>query len=135
MIRGPPRSTRTDTLFPYTTLFRSRGRKPRAFLLQQERLALLLRSGRRWRAAPVESASAASCSALLHEQPESKAALRCARAPSSALRAPSPTAHAKGFPTPWTSPPFRSPHLSRPPHSSVEPRVGTECVSTCRSRR
>src|SRR3546814_2464939 len=24
MIRRPPRSTRTDTLFPYTTLFRSR---------------------------------------------------------------------------------------------------------------
>src|SRR3546814_14966068 len=23
MMRGPPRSTRTDTLFPYTTLFRS----------------------------------------------------------------------------------------------------------------
>src|SRR3546814_1550167 len=34
MIRRPPRSTRTDTLFPYTTLFRSRAdarrsRKPR----------------------------------------------------------------------------------------------------------
>src|SRR3546814_17321533 len=30
MIRRPPRSTRTDTLFPYTTLFRSRekGRSP-----------------------------------------------------------------------------------------------------------
>src|SRR3546814_13318540 len=34
MIRRPPRSTRTDTLFPYTTLFRSagcerdRGRRP-----------------------------------------------------------------------------------------------------------
>src|SRR3546814_11444730 len=27
MIRRPPRSTRTDTLFPYTTLFRS-GREP-----------------------------------------------------------------------------------------------------------
>src|SRR3546814_9122583 len=26
MIRRPPRSTRTDTLFPYTTLFRSAGR-------------------------------------------------------------------------------------------------------------
>src|SRR3546814_16012769 len=26
MIRRPPRSTRTDTLFPYTTLFRSRNR-------------------------------------------------------------------------------------------------------------
>src|SRR3546814_11590419 len=30
MIRRPPRSTRTDTLFPYTTLFRSRiGQKDR----------------------------------------------------------------------------------------------------------
>src|SRR3546814_5856671 len=27
MIRRPPRSTRTDTLFPYTTLFRSTGMK------------------------------------------------------------------------------------------------------------
>src|SRR3546814_13414903 len=27
MIRRPPRSTRTDTLFPYTTLFRSKGYK------------------------------------------------------------------------------------------------------------
>src|SRR3546814_4595659 len=38
MIRRPPRSTRTDTLFPYTTLFRSacasgrpRARHPRSF--------------------------------------------------------------------------------------------------------
>src|SRR3546814_20697216 len=30
MIRRPPRSTRTDTLFPYTTLFRSVGRDQRA---------------------------------------------------------------------------------------------------------
>src|SRR3546814_10103464 len=28
MIRRPPRSTRTDTLFPYTTLFRSAGDRP-----------------------------------------------------------------------------------------------------------
>src|SRR3546814_11894353 len=28
MIRRPPRSTRTDTLFPYTTLFRSVPRRP-----------------------------------------------------------------------------------------------------------
>src|SRR3546814_13980222 len=27
MIRRPPRSTRTDTLFPYTTLFRSEGER------------------------------------------------------------------------------------------------------------
>src|SRR3546814_3452606 len=30
MIRRPPRSTRTDTLFPYTTLFRSADRRARA---------------------------------------------------------------------------------------------------------
>src|SRR3546814_7927106 len=29
MIRRPPRSTRTDTLFPYTTLFRSTADQPR----------------------------------------------------------------------------------------------------------
>src|SRR3546814_20330845 len=126
MIRGPPRSTRTDTLFPYTTLFRSRGRKPRAFLLQQERLALLLRSGRRWRAAPDEGASEASCSALLHEKPESKAALRCARAPSSPLRAPSPASQEKGFPTRLTCTPCPSPPLSPPTPPPHRPHAKTE---------
>src|SRR3546814_11521032 len=32
MIRRPPRSTRTDTLFPYTTLFRSRPSRGRRIL-------------------------------------------------------------------------------------------------------
>src|SRR3546814_15560743 len=31
MIRRPPRSTRTDTLFPYTTLFRSAGQFDQPF--------------------------------------------------------------------------------------------------------
>src|SRR3546814_2424690 len=35
MIRRPPRSTRTDTLFPYTTLFRSH--RPNAVLLPTRR--------------------------------------------------------------------------------------------------
>src|SRR3546814_4070023 len=42
MIRRPPRSTRTDTLFPYTTLFRSQSRDavdlpvfPRDFLFHR----------------------------------------------------------------------------------------------------
>src|SRR3546814_17048196 len=41
IIRRPPRSTRTDTLFPYTTLFRSRDREvlsraaPDAVLIQR----------------------------------------------------------------------------------------------------
>src|SRR3546814_12422986 len=41
MIRRPPRSTRTDTLFPYTTLFRSRprgrARRPRAPVVAHRR--------------------------------------------------------------------------------------------------
>src|SRR3546814_6857772 len=42
MIRQPPRSTRTDTIFPYTTLFRS---EPAHFLLLQvvDGMALALR--------------------------------------------------------------------------------------------
>src|SRR3546814_3805496 len=36
MIRRPPRSTRTDTLFPYTTLFRSaRSSDPHRYLAKQ----------------------------------------------------------------------------------------------------
>src|SRR3546814_14830464 len=41
MIRRPPRSTRTDTLFPYTTLFRSwrRWRRCRAILARRGTVA------------------------------------------------------------------------------------------------
>src|SRR3546814_11483005 len=38
MIRRPPRSTRTDTLFPYTTLFRSGGHAPHAAVLAIQHL-------------------------------------------------------------------------------------------------
>src|SRR3546814_8227418 len=37
IIRRPPRSTRTDTLFPYTTLFRS-DRHPAALLRRQSKI-------------------------------------------------------------------------------------------------
>src|SRR3546814_16089366 len=40
MIRRPPRSTRTDTLFPYTTLFRSEGRAVAQRLLAQADVVL-----------------------------------------------------------------------------------------------
>src|SRR3546814_13357146 len=42
MIRRPPRSTRTDTLFPYTTLFRSIG-KPLPRVEDSVRIGELLR--------------------------------------------------------------------------------------------
>src|SRR3546814_14881003 len=41
MIRRPPRSTRTDTLFPYTTLFRSLRRARHPPVLQAQQLLLL----------------------------------------------------------------------------------------------
>src|SRR3546814_18279994 len=43
MIRRPPRSTRTDTLFPYTTLFRSIRTRP---LSEEDREQLALNHGR-----------------------------------------------------------------------------------------
>src|SRR3546814_3248852 len=50
MIRRPPRSTRTDTLFPYTTLFRS---DHHSGFRDEERaaLAVVRRDGRRHAAA------------------------------------------------------------------------------------
>src|SRR3546814_5526861 len=57
MIRRPPRSTRTDTLFPYTTLFRSddRGEAGRGIDGQHGcvRPAVRDRAGRQWRSGSV----------------------------------------------------------------------------------
>src|SRR3546814_14897327 len=47
MIRRPPRSTRTDTLFPYTTLFRSDAQVDGGGGILVERPALPLRNGGR----------------------------------------------------------------------------------------
>src|SRR3546814_7605728 len=46
MIRRPPRSTRTDTLVPYTTLFRSHGQRSRASQIQHPRRTAVRRHGR-----------------------------------------------------------------------------------------
>src|SRR3546814_3898739 len=46
MIRRPPRSTRTDTLFPYTTLFRSKDRRNRPRLCRPAGRAGVCRSFR-----------------------------------------------------------------------------------------
>src|SRR3546814_15921149 len=50
MIRRPPRSTRTDTLFPYTTLFRARSEN-----LQQVPISVAAVSAERLQAAGVVS--------------------------------------------------------------------------------
>src|SRR3546814_15869073 len=52
MIRRPPRSTRTDTLFPYTTLFRSRRsavRRPAGLKARPDPLAACAKRGRHTR--------------------------------------------------------------------------------------
>src|SRR3546814_14415531 len=60
MIRRPPRSTRTDTLFPYTTLFRSGSR--RYVPSPGERLAEdKLRAGAPFRVALAHRQSAGQC--------------------------------------------------------------------------
>src|SRR3546814_4143058 len=68
MIRRPPRSTRTDTLFPYTTLFRScpegspsraDARRCRRRVRRHRHLAALCAEGKLHRAAPPRSGSAA----------------------------------------------------------------------------
>src|SRR3546814_13544466 len=50
LIRRPPRSTRTDTLFPYTPLFRSQARLAFASARRAEKLddAAVRRPGRRF---------------------------------------------------------------------------------------
>src|SRR3546814_5471221 len=59
MVRRPPRSTRTDTLFPYTTLFRSavhpvgQGRKPADFDPRGDRCGHARGRGDEPRAQPV----------------------------------------------------------------------------------
>src|SRR3546814_2391245 len=45
MIRRPPRSTRTDTLFPYTTLFRSLARRPDVMEAEQNLVSANARIG------------------------------------------------------------------------------------------
>src|SRR3546814_11316270 len=107
MIRRPPRSTRTDTLFPYTTLFRSFAPETGAEVGQ--RIALNLRvDGRRGVGIPVRAVIAVDAQielAILVQQRDRNVIFR---------------AVGEG--------PFR--HAGR----SEERRVGKECVSTCRSR-
>src|SRR3546814_13747030 len=123
MIRRPPRSTRTDTLFPYTTLFRS----PLARLEADPALPLLR--------APEAAVTLDGIVAAVDERyalttlevsggtlvvPGRRGApgdLRRLRIRASDVRFP-------------RVPPAETTILNR----SEESRVWTECVSTCRSR-
>src|SRR3546814_19305564 len=105
MIRRPPRSTRTDTLFPYTTLFRSRGAAP----------------GER---SEVRGCNGGPCS--IPSKGESGLAARLGKAGAIACRV-TVAAHGGPLQMPGTV-------IGKPTIRSEERRVGKECVSTCRSR-
>src|SRR3546814_3394203 len=69
MIRRPPRSTRTDTLFPYTTLFRSTTAASRATTRSSERL-----NSARCRTVPLHPAS--TLTPAKSPQPRNRGSLR-----------------------------------------------------------
>src|SRR3546814_19347410 len=119
MIRRPPRSTRTDTLFPYTTLFRSgSGRRP-----------FLRRAGVRH---PRPDPDHARRSRLrLHPR------RRPADAEPAALRdlpAVAAVGTVRGVARNRRSGQAEAGVLLRRGARSEERRVGKGCVSTCRSR-
>src|SRR3546814_19082631 len=113
MIRRPPRSTRTDTLFPYTTLCRSAYFRLEArFKDSRDGLPIFLATGNR-----------ASLN-LVDPQPIKQAGnldLRFAVQDNPGLLLPVTQGAIRKTP---------SPVAARP----EERRVGQECVSTCRSR-
>src|SRR3546814_12192982 len=116
MIRRPPRSTRTDTLFPYTTLFRS-GR------------TMLRTAGVPLDALPWRKPSLAAADAG-HR--------RLSARPPDQLRAGDGRTRSIGAVRSQLSRPRLDQGLSGPDEprhvSSEERRVGNECVSPVRSR-
>src|SRR3546814_16711402 len=104
MIRRPPKSTRTDTLFPYTTLFRS----SLPFLR-------LSRGQNHRREHPRGGKSA--------QQDRSSGGERAASRIDGAPNFAAVSAALRSTPPPTKSAP-----------RSEERRVGEECVRTCRSR-
>src|SRR3546814_18057293 len=121
MIRGPPRSTRTDTLFPYTTLFRSRSGRARALRLLRRALPAVLL---------LAIAVAAYFSGLLNLVSldgfaRHRVELREAAAATPLLAVGAYIAVFAVLTAACLPVALRS----------EERRVGKECVSTCRSRR
>src|SRR3546814_17122382 len=109
MIRRPPRSTRTDTLFPYTTLFRSlaQGIRLDEVGVDQKNAQILLGGDR-------------------HREIDGRGCL--------AFRRQS-AGHQNGVAERVPDiPALAQHHALDQAERSEERRVGKECVSTCRSR-
>src|SRR3546814_12647164 len=115
MIRRPPRSTRTDTLFPYTTLFRSR--------FDEVALAITTEIG-----APYEQSA---------KRLQAREGLRHLQAVGTSPNPENsdPDVHGSTFvDRPAGVYALIPPRHDAVAHRSEERRVGKECVSPCRSR-
>src|SRR3546814_19623947 len=108
MIRRPPRSTRTDTLFPYTTLFRSASETSEA-AIEAASLSELNNS-----AAPKRSQKKFFTPPAIPERPSESLAGE-----------PTSIATPRGVPERF--------HTAKR-RRAEESRVGKECVRPCRSR-
>src|SRR3546814_16857255 len=131
MIRRPPRSTRTDTLFPYTTLFRSTGRPAGSNRVYSHPLSIPLHRVQTYWDYTKHKQSLAP--------PIAPARSPGRGHPHAADRAPPPrTARVRrrsaGGDTDRDARRIPAAARARPPPRSVERRVGKECVSTWRYR-
>src|SRR3546814_11383343 len=114
MIRRPPRSTRTDTLFPYTTLFRSRA--------HGHDRGWWSRADRRHESAPVQTP-------IVTAEQQANLATRDARERlERGLRRGRDAVVDPGQAVAFAE------RLQAVRQRSEERRVGKECVSTCRYR-
>src|SRR3546814_16205870 len=123
MIRRPPRPTRTDTLFPYTTLFRSPA-FDLARLRQVRWAVLLLGFAARHRALqPVHRRFALAFYLLARRRVvvDARRYLRCGMAGGAGYVGERPREYGAAPSGRW-------------PAHAEERSVGKECVSTCRSR-
>src|SRR3546814_18049160 len=127
MIRRPPRSTRTDTLFPYTTLFRSDECTTPTCCCGERRLHGSLNVTHGW---PVSN----NIDSILRHRLLAGMRLKFLMRPSSARRSYSVYLVSTAMPIrscrSGVSSGLNSVHWPR----SEERRVGNECVSTCRFR-
>src|SRR3546814_17517213 len=125
MIRPPPRSTRTDTLFPYTTLFRSGGRSVSESTLTSHINAARRAVGDSGREQHLIRTISRKGVRFVGDVRE--------------LRPSDGVDSLNAGPARSNEPPTSAPELPERPSIAVLPRseerrVGKECVSTCRSR-
>src|SRR3546814_15655733 len=130
MIRRPPRSTRTDTLFPYTTLFRSEagGRNPRLTEIEQTARAKEI---------PVRRVNEQALSGVAGKVRHQGAAARYAGAPTLDEAQLAALIEGAERALVLVLDGIQDPHnfgACLRSARSEERRVGKECVSTCRSR-